>query len=367
MKKNNEAFDDSMNYEVTIGIPVYKAVSYVGDTLRSALEQTFESIEFLVLDDCGNDGSMDVVRSLQQEHPRGQHIRIVSQPRNMGIGNGRNRIIDEARGRYLCFLDADDRLPPTAIATLYAAAREHDAQIVYGSNERVFDYGNDRESPDVRQDTTSRVERECYRYMLFATNVDFCNYAYEQYGNIPANVWKYLIDIRVYRDHQLRFPDINFWEDFAMTMDLPTYIERAVFLPDITYRYYCRYGTLSNNQKREHIDKREIEKIAAAIARLKTDGERLKDRPYYLKRCFKVMMTEFYMACYVLDHQRKIAPSFSNRELRAMLQSPLSLAGLCGFSKWKLKNLALWLLGALPDGMSVAAVRLLGKRKGLIR
>ena len=345
-----------MKYEVTIGIPVFHAVKYISDTLCSALEQTFPSIEFLVLDDCGGDGSIDIVRRLQQEHPRGKDIRIVSQPCNMGIGKGRNRIIDEAQGDYLFYLDADDILPPTAIATLYEAAKKYDAQIVYGSNERVYDY----------EDEEQRVERDCYEFMSFSKADDFANYAYERYANIPANVWRYLIDIKVYRDNGLRFPDISFWEDFYMTMDLPTYVERAVMLPDITYRYFCRYGTLSNNQKRERIKKQEIVKIAAAIGELKTNSDRLKGRPYYLKRCFKVMMTEFYMVCYVLSHQQEIVPSFKNSELRQMMQSPLTFGELCGLDKWKLKNLALWLLGILPSNISVAAMKQLGKRKGLV-
>lgn len=345
-----------MKYEVTIGIPVFHAVKYISDTLCSALEQTFPSIEFLLLDDCGGDGSIDIVRQLQQEHPRGKDIRIVSQPCNMGIGKGRNRIIDEAQGDYLFYLDADDILPPTAIATLYEAAKKYDAQIVYGSNERVYDYEGEEQ----------RVERECYEFMSFSKADDFANYAYERYANIPANVWRYLIDIKVYRDNGLRFPDISFWEDFYMTMDLPTYVERAVMLPDITYRYFCRYGTLSNNQKRERIEKQEIVKIAAAIGELKTNSDRLKGRPYYLKRCFKVMMTEFYMVCYVLSHQQEIVPSFKNSELRQMMQSPLTFGELCGLDKWKLKNLVLWLLGILPSNISVAAMKQLGKRKGLV-
>ena len=346
-----------MKYEVTIGIPVFHAVKYISDTLCSALEQTFPSIEFLVLDDCGGDGSIDIVRQLQQEHPRGKDIRIVSQPCNMGMGKGRNRIIDEAQGGYLFFLDADDILPPTAIATLYEAAKKYDAQIVYGSNERVYDYEGEEQQ---------RIERECYEFMSFNKADDFANYAYERYANIPANVWRYLIDIKVYRDNGLRFPDISFWEDFYMTMDLPTYVERAVMLPDITYRYFCRYGTLSNNQKRERIEKQEIVKIAAAIGELKTNSGRLKGRPYYLKRCLKVMMTEFYMVCYILQHKDIIYPAFSNQELREMMHSPLSLFSMFGMDKWKIKNLVFCIIGNIPSVLCVGIVKLLGKTKGLV-
>ena len=56
-----------MNYIVTIGIPVYKAVDYIEKTMESALNQTFDSIEYLVVDDCGNDGSIDIVERFQKE------------------------------------------------------------------------------------------------------------------------------------------------------------------------------------------------------------------------------------------------------------------------------------------------------------
>ena len=86
-----------MPYEVTIGIPVYNVEKYIRLTMDSALAQTFDNIEFLILDDCGTDKSMEIVRDYQQKHPRGNNIRIVRQPQNMGIGNGRNRIIEDTR------------------------------------------------------------------------------------------------------------------------------------------------------------------------------------------------------------------------------------------------------------------------------
>lgn len=344
-----------MPYEVTIGIPVYRAVKYVSNTLLSALNQDFDNLEILIIDDCGDDGSIEVIRKIKEEHPKGNIIRVVRQPQNMGIGKARNRIIDEAQGRFLFFLDADDILPQEAIRIMYEAAISYQAQIVYGSSERIIDFGSKQ-----------RVEKESYESMVFLNNNDFADYAYSRYGNIPANVWKFLININIYRDNHLYFPDINFWEDFTMTIDLPTYIERAVFLPNITYHYYSRYGTLSNNQQRKCIDKDEIVKIAAAIGGLKTGNDRLKYKPYYLKRCLKVMMTEFYMVCYILKHRDIIKPKFSNKELRDMMRSPLTVGEVVGLDSWKLKNMVMYLLGVIPSFFSVSAIWMIGKMKHLI-
>ena len=133
-----------MEYEVTIGIPVYNVERYIRPTMDSALAQTFPAIEFLICDDCGTDGSIDIVHEYQQTHPRGKDIHIVRQPQNMGIGEARNRMMAEARGKFFYSLDADDMIRKDTISLLYEAARKYDAQIVYGSREHLHDNGERR-------------------------------------------------------------------------------------------------------------------------------------------------------------------------------------------------------------------------------
>ena len=126
-----------MNYEVTIGIPVYKAVDFIEKTMASALNQTFESIEYLVVDDCGNDGTIDIVERFQKQHPRGCDIRILYNKGNMGVGMTRNRILDEAQGQYLYFLDSDDLIEPDTICRLFEKATKYQADVVYGSLDMI--------------------------------------------------------------------------------------------------------------------------------------------------------------------------------------------------------------------------------------
>lgn len=67
-------------YEVTIGFPVYNVEKYLRKTMESALSQIFESIEYLICDDCGTDSSISIVEEYQQKHQRGKDIHIVHQP-----------------------------------------------------------------------------------------------------------------------------------------------------------------------------------------------------------------------------------------------------------------------------------------------
>ena len=76
-------------FEVTIGIPVFQSISYIMDTMTSALNQTFCNIEYLIVDDCGKDGTIDLIKDLQNKHSRGENIRILKNDSNRGVGHDR--------------------------------------------------------------------------------------------------------------------------------------------------------------------------------------------------------------------------------------------------------------------------------------
>ena len=97
-----------MRYDVTIGIPVYRSVDFIRRSIESALNQTYDSIEFLIVDDKGDDGSMNVVRQIQASHPKGEHIHVIFHKSNLGVSASRNDIIEKAQGDYLYFMDSDD-------------------------------------------------------------------------------------------------------------------------------------------------------------------------------------------------------------------------------------------------------------------
>lgn len=344
-----------MKYEVTIGIPVYNVEKYIRRAMDSALAQTFASIEFLILDDCGTDSSIDIVREYQKIHPRGKDIRILSQPQNGGLGRARNRIIEEAQGKYLYHLDADDAIAPNTIQLLYENAKKYNAQIVYGSHMRIEQLnGTTKEIPVV------------YPSLQFFKGDEWPTYVYREYNGIQAQTWNFLIDIEIYRANNLRHKPINFWEDVTFTLDLPTYITRAVLLPDITYYYYCRSGSLSNYEYREHIDKQEIVTTANAVEEIKAQTERLRNKSYFPRRMYKLMVNDFYIVCIVLRYRKVISPSFTNKELHDLMKSPLTLSEILRFRQARLSNLILYVFWMLPPSLSVRAMWLTAFIKRLI-
>jgi glycosyltransferase involved in cell wall biosynthesis len=86
---------------VTVVIPAYNCERYVGRAIRSALAQSFQDFECIVVDDGSTDRTASVIRSF------GSRVRVISQ-RNGGASSARNAGIFAARGRYIAFLDSDD-------------------------------------------------------------------------------------------------------------------------------------------------------------------------------------------------------------------------------------------------------------------
>jgi teichuronic acid biosynthesis glycosyltransferase TuaG len=104
---------------VSVIMTAYNAEPYVEEAVRSALAQDHENIEVIVV----NDGSTDnTLRVLQGVHdPR---LRVLSKTRG-GIGSGRNLALDHASGEFVCFLDADDRMPPKSVSSRCRALVQH--------------------------------------------------------------------------------------------------------------------------------------------------------------------------------------------------------------------------------------------------
>jgi glycosyltransferase involved in cell wall biosynthesis len=91
---------------VSVVVPVYNAETYVGETLKSVLAQTYQNFEVIIVDDGGSDRSLEICRQFTDSR-----IKIVQQA-NRGLPGARNTGIRHAQGDYITLLDADDLWVP---------------------------------------------------------------------------------------------------------------------------------------------------------------------------------------------------------------------------------------------------------------
>ena len=116
---------------VSVIIPVYQVEPYMARCARSLFGQTLEDIEFLFIDDCSPDRSIDVMREVLAEFPaRKEQVTVYRMPRNSGQAAVRMQGIALARGEYVIHCDSDDYVDVDAYATLYGKAKAEDLDIV---------------------------------------------------------------------------------------------------------------------------------------------------------------------------------------------------------------------------------------------
>lgn len=91
---------------VSIIIPVYNAEIFLEDTIDTIEKQTYTNWEALFVDDCSKDKSCEIIEKYQKDDNR---IKLIKNKENSGAAISRNNGIKKSKGRYLCFLDADDK------------------------------------------------------------------------------------------------------------------------------------------------------------------------------------------------------------------------------------------------------------------
>jgi len=113
---------------VSVIIPLYNKRNQIAHTLDCVLKQSFRDWEAIIVDDGSTDGSADVV--MRFDDPR---IRMARQE-NAGVSAARNRGIEEARGEFVAFLDADDEWKPDYLSTQVAMTEKYPGCAVFATN-----------------------------------------------------------------------------------------------------------------------------------------------------------------------------------------------------------------------------------------
>lgn len=123
------------NYpKVSICVPVYGVEKYIEKCARSLLEQTYQNIELVFVDDCGPDNSIAILEKTIEKYPsRKACVRIIRHEKNRGLAAARNTAVKNATGDFITHVDSDDWLELNAIELLVNKQLETKADIVSGT------------------------------------------------------------------------------------------------------------------------------------------------------------------------------------------------------------------------------------------
>lgn len=116
--------------KVSIIVPIYNVEQYIERCLDSILQQSYSQIELICVDDCGNDGSMQIVRDYSEKYP--DKVKIICANKNQGLGAARDFGTQNATGEYVMYIDSDDYITKDYVEMFIKAAQKESFDLVIG-------------------------------------------------------------------------------------------------------------------------------------------------------------------------------------------------------------------------------------------
>jgi len=106
---------------VSVIMPVFNAERYVGESIKSVLEQTYQNFELIIVDDGSKDRTAEIVETFNDSR-----IKLIRHPYNMGVAEARNTALKVAKGKWIAPIDADDKWLPERLEKLIEILKEKD-------------------------------------------------------------------------------------------------------------------------------------------------------------------------------------------------------------------------------------------------
>ncbi len=217
---------------ISVIVPIYNLATYLDGCLQSLLaQQDAPRYEIILVDDGSNDGSSDLCQQWVARYP--QQIHLAQHTVNQGLSVARNTGLAKVRGEYFTFVDGDDLVPPAALHSLYRAAKEHDADIVKGSN-------------DIFTEKKCRPANHNSRTLQVIHGDDVLAAFYE-HRLMRGHTWGKLFRTSLLVQTQNQ-QGVTMAQDTLYCAELFALTKKLVIIPDRVYQYRLRQGSATNRK-----------------------------------------------------------------------------------------------------------------------
>lgn len=218
--------------KVSVIVPVYSVSAYIERSIRSVMNQTYDCIECIVVDDATLDDSIVKCKRLIDEYEGPICFRIFHHEYNRGLSESRNTGTIASTGDYIFYLDSDDEIMPDCIGKLVKVAEEHpEAEMVIGNYE------------EISEGKQARIKHDERLPAHIQTNERFVSYYHHHQISFAA--WNKLIKRSFINSHCLFFKEGILYEDYLWMFYVAKYLSVVFIVKEVTYRYYIRPGSIT--------------------------------------------------------------------------------------------------------------------------
>lgn len=206
---------------ISVIVPIYGVEKYIKRCALSLMEQTYKDIEYIFVNDCTKDDSMNVLQEVLYQYPN-RNILIINKDKNEGLPQARKTGFLASHGEYIIHFDSDDWVDKDCISKMYSTALKNKADIVIADYyEEYIDKQVVKKIPKINN------PEECVSLMLRA--------------QLHSGVWNKMVSRKLYSD--VEFPVCNMHEDLATMVQV---FSRAKIVSSVDEPFY--HYNLANGQ-----------------------------------------------------------------------------------------------------------------------
>ena len=218
--------------KVSAIIPVYNSEKYIQKCLESLLNQTWDNIEIICIDDGSTDNGPDII---DESHKKDERIKLFRQP-HKGVAAARNKGMEYASGEYLSFIDSDDWVEPNLYEKAIEQCKDTKADIVIYNFYDAMEDGR-----ETARNNTKAIDRVFHQ-------INFIHYMFEResYRSVTAWLWNKLFRRDLIQEYGIQFDEtLRAGEDVLFMVNMLLHPVRATFCHMPLYHHVCRRDSLS--------------------------------------------------------------------------------------------------------------------------
>lgn len=227
-------------YAISIIVPIYNCRDSLERCVESIYAQSFHDFEVILVNDGSTDNSLEICKKLENKY---SNIFVINKE-NGGSGSARNSGLKVAKGEYVLFVDADDKIDKDLLQIVYSKAKEANYDMIVFAIEILSTYSDTCNT--IHRVTTTQTEQVYHNQTEFRRAFTELYYGGTLYGAPYNKLFKRSIIV----EKELCFPDLRRGQDEIFNFRFYRWVESAAIIPNVLYIYYIFDQTSANKKYR---------------------------------------------------------------------------------------------------------------------
>lgn len=277
-----------MNNKVSVIVPIYNASKYLSRSIESILNQSYENLEIILIDDCSTDNSKEIIKKYALKDTR---IKPFYSEVNQGVSKSRNIGLKSVSGDYVMFMDADDYIVKDMIKIMLEKAIKYNSDMIDSYHLIIYNNKTFLEHKPLKED-------------LILGNKDNIEMITKSSYITGKLINTKLLNGLLFNENLRRYEDLVFEHELKLR------VNNYCLIKDVLYYYYQVTGSLINTLGEKHKVYLEAAKIVLDLYKNENKESRLTIESMLFTNAFLTGITKVIKNDESLEYNEKLLKDY---------------------------------------------------------